>query len=102
MRPLFSVVLVPSMPMNEERLSTAGSLRITCVRACCRPAISRKETDCAASETPWMTPVSWMGKKPLGMRMNITMVTTRVASAASSVTVLKAQHYPQHARHKSR
>jgi hypothetical protein len=25
MRPLLSVVLVPSTPMNEERLSTAGS-----------------------------------------------------------------------------
>ena len=31
MRPLFSVVLVPSMPMNEDRLSTAGSCRITFV-----------------------------------------------------------------------
>ena len=28
MRPLLSVVLVPSMPMNEERLSTAGSCRM--------------------------------------------------------------------------
>ena len=28
-RPLFSVVLVPSAPMNEVRLSTAGSARIT-------------------------------------------------------------------------
>ena len=27
MRPLLSVVLVPSMPMNEERLSTAGILQ---------------------------------------------------------------------------
>jgi hypothetical protein len=36
-----------------------------------------------------MTPVSWIGKKPLGMRMNITMVTTRVATAASSVMVRK-------------
>ena len=30
MRPLLSVVLVPSMPMKEDRLSTAGSFRITC------------------------------------------------------------------------
>ena len=29
MRPLLSVVLVPSMPMNDDRLATAGSRRIT-------------------------------------------------------------------------
>ena len=29
MRPLFRVVLMPSAPMNEDRLSTAGSLRMT-------------------------------------------------------------------------
>ncbi len=29
MRPELRVVLVPSMPMNEVRLSTAGSLRIS-------------------------------------------------------------------------
>ncbi len=28
MRPLFRVVLVPSMPMNDDRLSTAGSFRM--------------------------------------------------------------------------
>ena len=28
MRPLLSVVLMPSAPMNEERLSTAGSSRM--------------------------------------------------------------------------
>ncbi len=30
MRPLFGVVLVPSIPMNDERLSTSGSFRMTC------------------------------------------------------------------------
>ena len=42
MRPLFSVVLVPSMPMNEDRLSTAGSFRIILASACCCRAISPK------------------------------------------------------------
>ena len=28
-RPLFSVVFVPSTPMNDDRLATAGSRRIT-------------------------------------------------------------------------
>ena len=41
-----------SMPMKLERLSTAGSLRITAVSDCCSRDISPKETDCAASETP--------------------------------------------------
>ena len=30
MRPLLSVVLVPSTPMNDDKLSTAGSFKITC------------------------------------------------------------------------
>ena len=33
-RPAFSVVLVPSTPMNEDRLSTAGSFRIASASAC--------------------------------------------------------------------
>ena len=45
MRPLLSVVLVPSMPMNDDRLSTAGSCRITAASACCRSAIAGNEID---------------------------------------------------------
>ncbi len=66
MRPLLSVVFVPSMPMNDETLSTAGSRRITSASACCRSAMAEKDTDWGASEMPRMTPVSWIGKKPLG------------------------------------
>ena len=65
-RPLFRVVLVPSTPMKVERLSTAGSFRITRARACCRSAMALKEIDWGASEIPWMAPVSWVGKNPLG------------------------------------
>ena len=68
-RPLLTVVLSPSMPMNEERLSTAGSLRITRARACWRSAMAVKDTVWGASEMPRMTPVSWTGKNPLGMTM---------------------------------
>ena len=42
-RPLFSVVLMPSAPMKDERLSTAGSFKMTWARACCRSAIALKE-----------------------------------------------------------
>jgi len=65
-RPLLSVVLIPSTPIKEETLSTAGSCRIAWARARWRSAIAAKETDCGASEIPWMTPVSCSGKKPFG------------------------------------
>ncbi len=45
-RPLLRVVLVPSTPMKVERLSTAGSCRITRARACCRSAMAGNEIDC--------------------------------------------------------
>ena len=67
-RPLFSVAFVPSMPMNDDRLATAGSARITRARACCRSAIVANDTDCSASEIPRITPVSWTGKNPLGIQ----------------------------------
>jgi hypothetical protein len=40
MRPLFIVTLVPSIPINEERLSTAGSLRMILTNSCCIRDIS--------------------------------------------------------------
>ena len=69
MRPLLRVVFVPSTPMNEDRLSTAGSFRITFASACWRAAMATNETDCGASEIPKMTPVSCTGKKPFGTTM---------------------------------
>ena len=42
MRPLFGVVLVPSIPMNDDRLSTSGSFRITCA-SCLLPLRHRGE-----------------------------------------------------------
>ena len=69
MRPLFSVALVPSTPMNDVRLATAGSSSTTAASACCRSAIAAKEMVCGASEMPWMAPVSCTGKNPLGMTM---------------------------------
>ncbi len=67
MRPLLSVVLVPSTPMKEDRLSTSGSFRIAAASACWRSAMAAKETDCGASVIAWISPVSCTGKKPLGM-----------------------------------
>ncbi len=67
MRPELRVVLVPSTPMKELRLATAGSLRITSARACWPLAMALKEADWGASEMPRITPVSCTGKKPLGI-----------------------------------
>jgi hypothetical protein len=66
MRPEFNVLLVPSMPMKEETLSTSGSSRTTRARACWRSLMLAKETVCGASVMARMMPVSCTGKKPLG------------------------------------
>ena len=61
-------MLVPSTPMNDETLSTAGSSRSD-ARERLRLArdIARNDADCGASEMPWIEPVSCSGKKPLGI-----------------------------------
>ena len=86
MRPLFWVVLLLSTPMKDATLSTAGFLSTTSASACCFWAIAEKEMLCAASDTAWISPVSWVGKKPLGMSMYRKTVSTSVAKATTSVT----------------
>ena len=39
-RPLLSVTLLPSTPMNDERLTTSGSLSTAAASACCRSAMA--------------------------------------------------------------
>ena len=69
MRPLLIVVFVPSTPMNDDRLSTAGSFRMMSASACWRSAMAANEIVCGASETPRITPVSCTGKNPFGTTM---------------------------------
>jgi len=66
MRPLLSVVLLPSTPMKDDRLCTCGSAIATRASACWRSAMALKDTVCGASVTTWITPLSCTGKKPLG------------------------------------
>ena len=66
MRPLFSVMLTPSTPMNDDRLVDRRVLAAPAASACWRSAIAAKETFCGASEMPWITPVSCTGKNPFG------------------------------------
>ena len=67
MRPLLSVVLVPSTPMKDDRLTDVrvlehrGGQRLPGARA-----MAPKEIDCGASVIAWMRPVSWTGKNPSG------------------------------------
>jgi len=68
MRPEFSVVLVPSTPINEEILSTAGSWQQN-VHEFLLTFGHRGEADrhAALRLMPRITPVSCTGKKPLGI-----------------------------------
>ena len=66
-RPLFSVVFVPSAPMKDDKLSTAGSCRMTLASSCCFCAMAFDPMAGGACEIPWITPVSWIGKNPFGM-----------------------------------
>ena len=69
MRPLLSVALLPSTPMNDDSPVTSGSARIVRAAACCRSAIASNDMDCGASVMTWMAPVSCTGKKPFGTAM---------------------------------
>ena len=86
-RPLLVVVFVPSAPMNDERLSTAGSARITPASSCCLAAIDFDPMVCGACEIPCITPVSCTGKNPLSMIVYSTTVRISVPRATNSVTV---------------
>jgi hypothetical protein len=65
--------------------ATSGSRRITAPSSCCRRIISCGDTAWAASEMPEITPVSWLGKKPLGICMAIVMVSAKVAKNTHSM-----------------
>ena len=55
--------------------------------ACWRSAIAANEIDCGASVMPWIRPVSWTGKKPLGIDdVEHARSAPAVATATSSVS----------------
>ena len=85
--PLLVVVFVPSAPMNDDRLSTAGSAKITSASSCCFSAIAFDPIVCGACEIPWITPVSCTGKNPLGISMYRKTVSRSVPSATHIVAV---------------
>ena len=60
-------MLLPSTPMNEDRLTTSGSSRIARAKSCWCDDIAASEVSSAATEMPWITPVSCTGNSPLGI-----------------------------------
>ena len=74
------------LPVCEPIAWTSGSRRMIAPSSCCSRIISWGETSCEASETPEMSPVSWIGKKPLGLSMYITTVSAMVAKNTASVS----------------
>src|SRR5277367_2991773 len=51
--PLLVVMFVPSAPINEERLSTAGSARMTLAISCCSAAMALGSIVGDACEMPF-------------------------------------------------
>ncbi len=47
--------------------------------------MAANDVSCAASEMPWMVPVSWTGKNPLGMAAYMAAVAPKVSSATIKV-----------------
>ena len=66
MRPVLSAVLLPSTPMNDDRLATSGSSSSWRATASCCFFMASNEMVPGACVTTWMTPLSCTGKKPLG------------------------------------
>ena len=79
-------MLLPSTPMNELTLTTSGSFRIAAASSRWCWAIASYDVVCAATEMPWITPVSCTGKKPFGTTIYSQTVTASVTSAMNSVS----------------
>ncbi|KAG1432961.1 hypothetical protein G6F57_022542 [Rhizopus arrhizus] len=84
-RPVFSVVFMPSIPMNDDRLCTSGSANRDCATACWRRDMASNEVFCDDWVTPCSTPPSCTGKNPLGTARYSRPVSTTVATMTSNV-----------------
>ena len=77
--------LPPVLPVCDANPAISGSRSKTVPKSRCRRIISSGETSCAASASPPIIPVSWIGKKPLGISMARTMVSAKVVKNTASV-----------------
>ena len=84
-RPLFRVVLVPSMPTYEVSETTSGSSRIASAIAACRCAIAVYDTELSATLMAWITPTSCTGNRPFGMTMY--RITVRITVTVATIKV---------------
>ena len=92
-RPVLAV-LAPPVAAGEgaECRRRRGRFRITSPIFCSSRIISSGEVSCAASAKAEIMPVSWIGKKPLGIWIAMTTVSAMVAKNTPSVIALVAQH----------
>ena len=81
------VVLVPSAPMNDERLSTAGSARITLASSCCFCAMAFEPDRLRRLRDALDDARVLHREEALGDDDVQKMVSTSVATATSSVMV---------------
>ena len=77
--------LMPSTPTKNATRATAGSASSTSESSFCRRAMAAKDVSCGNSAMPWMTPVSCVGKKPLGTRAYMATLSSRVPTATARV-----------------
>jgi hypothetical protein len=85
-RPLLSVWLLPSTPMNEEQARHVRLGEDYPGGRLLALAIAANDTDCGASLMAWIAPVSCTGKNPFGTAMYNTTVSTSVPTATRRVT----------------
>ena len=58
---------------------------MTSPTVCISRIICSGEVSCAASANPWIRPVSWIGKKPFGIKIAMITVSAMVAKKTHSV-----------------
>ena len=66
-RPVLLVLAPPVLPVNEPKPETSGSRSSTVPNSRKMRIICSGVVSWAVSAKPWITPVSWIGKKPFGI-----------------------------------
>jgi len=74
-------------PTEELTLTTARSVRMALAISSWRARMAAKEMSGAASVSPMMIPVSWVGKKPFGMTMKRTTFPAVTATTSPSTSL---------------
>jgi hypothetical protein len=84
-RPVLAVWAPPVLPVKEPKPAISGSCSRTSPNSRMMRIICSGAVSCAASAKPEIRPVSWIGKKPLGIVTVITAVNAMVAKKTHRV-----------------